>query len=366
MPLPLPPLPSARPAPDSPEAARPDSPEAAELDAPQQLGEAAPLVEDLQRQLQEERHNMAALLGAPLSPVCAYWVRIRLAPCALVVVADSHADCARHSAVKVEQFLWAGSMAQTPRSSPLWKLQPAPTASAARQARSHCLQCSRRPAGSLFHASVMHAGKLQRMEQERRSFVDEVSELRPRLEESEARVLALQEELKRCQSQAAAAAASADQRIQVLFQYGTLWKQAQYGGAKALSPWKVGLVYAAAAPACRAALLKNCTCRMRRQGCACCSLYCPSQQGDLELFFSAGTSRTGTRSLVNMLAEPASKPARHAARPAALSHGSRFAQICPDPFLTPSHSGALQLEKHATISMGAMGPDLPRSAQTHT
>ena len=58
------------------------------------------------------------------------------------------------------------------------------------------------------------AGKLQRMEQERRSFIDELSELKPRLEASEARVEALQEELKRSHTQAAAAAASADQRIQ--------------------------------------------------------------------------------------------------------------------------------------------------------
>ena len=58
------------------------------------------------------------------------------------------------------------------------------------------------------------AGKLQRMEQERRSFIDELSELKPRLEASEVRVEALQEELKRSHTQAAAAAASADQRIQ--------------------------------------------------------------------------------------------------------------------------------------------------------
>ena len=46
--------------------------------------------------------------------------------------------------------------------------------------------------------------------------MDELSELRPQFEASEARVAALQDELKRSHSQAAAAAASADQRIQVL------------------------------------------------------------------------------------------------------------------------------------------------------
>ena len=43
--------------------------------------------------------------------------------------------------------------------------------------------------------SHLCAGKLQRMEQEQRSFVDDLSELRPRLDASEARATALEDEL---------------------------------------------------------------------------------------------------------------------------------------------------------------------------
>ena len=135
-------------------------------------------VAELQRRLADERQSSAALMGAPAAGPCP----------------AGHSPCLRHCQLLAPLALSRAGHVKV-------------HAYGACQAP----QLKSKPGGGVRP----RAGKLQRMEQERRGFVDELSELRPRLEAADARQAALEEELARTQGQAAAAAASSEQRLQV-------------------------------------------------------------------------------------------------------------------------------------------------------